>query len=81
MSPGSFLMYRCRFCGETFSDGHAPDGPIALAVAEGRSPKPADWLGDAPGIKTLHLDCTAGGTGIADLVGITPDDQVERFIP
>jgi hypothetical protein len=78
MKVGSYLMYKCRFCGETFSDGHAPDGPIALAVAEGRIPKPEAWGGDSPGIKTLHFDCTVGGTGIADLIGILPDDQVER---
>lgn len=74
MSPGSYLMYRCRLCGESFIDGHAPGpGPLALDIATGRDAMPPHWAGRPPGTRTLHHDCPGGGVGIADLVGVVPD--------
>jgi hypothetical protein len=74
MAPGSYLMYRCRLCNESFADGHAPDGPLALDVASGRLAMPPHWAGLPPGTRTLHHECSGGSSiGIADLIGIVPD--------
>ncbi len=78
MSSGSFLMYRCRLCGDVFADGHAPDGKQALEVAEGTAPMPEHWFGLPPGDRTLHHDCPATpgqGVGIADLIGVVADGE------
>ena len=73
MNQGAFLLYKCRLCGETFAQGHAPDGRHALLVAEGILPMPRGWLGIAPG-PIVHHDCPeASGIGLADLVGAVPD--------
>jgi hypothetical protein len=71
---GSWLMYKCRLCGDTFPNGHAPDGELALSVAEGLEPWPCAWIGTSPRM-TMHHDCKSPiGIGVADLIGATPDE-------
>lgn len=69
----SFLLYKCRLCGEEFDDGHAPDGDLALMIATGRWAMPADWRGVKPALVTRHACPPGMGSGVADLVGAVPD--------
>jgi hypothetical protein len=70
---GAFLLYKCRLCGETFEAGHAPDGAVALLVAQGLAEMPSQWLGWPPSLITEHTCPAESGLGIADLVGAVPD--------
>jgi hypothetical protein len=70
---GAYLLYKCRLCGESFTEGHAPSGDLALLVAEGLVEMPREWFGIAPTMVTHH-ECPAdSGIGLADLIGAVPD--------
>lgn len=70
---GAYLLYKCRLCGESFTEGHAPDGPTALLVAQGIVSMPGRWSGVTPGMLVYH-ECPAdSGLGLADLIGAVPD--------
>ena len=68
---GGNLVYKCRNCGETYSNCHAPNLSLALSciMIDGVTPK--QW-----GIPATMIDihsCKNGEEGIADLVGGIPD--------
>ena len=62
-------QYKCRFCGETFSDS----GQNCPELTAKRNLIDAEYsYGDTPLTKTALHDCAfPGQTGIADIVGLT----------
>jgi len=69
MLKGGFLIYKCRMCGEEYSNTHAPDIQLCLiSIITGNDSIIQQWSGIIPIMLDLH--CHSDGTdGIGDLIG------------
>lgn len=68
MKEGGTLLYKCRLCGETKGNTHAPHLLICLAHLLGGHNQPEKWGPMPVTMNSLH-SCKDGRLGVSDLVG------------
>lgn len=72
MNKGGRLFYKCRKCGEIYSDNHAPDVLSALISISIIGRTPHEMGGIVLHMTSLH-HCAEKTIGMADLVGGVED--------